>query len=327
MFCTKCGTKNDNGDEFCGECGAKLKETKTNQVQQIYTSQQVANEPMESLQPSNEGRNTPNVPSKRENKGLLIGVIAAVIVIATGIITMYLLLKTGTRIVTNSSSVVSIKEASFSTPEEAIKHFISSVSANDLYGALTVCAINENAQNYDAKAFINRIENISLNMPAPSQYKFYKAINQSYFLNQIVFQIRNFTYSFSESDAVKSVIGGSPYSTANDVTAADEFVKAVDPNNIKALTVVRIDKPYPEILNEAQAIKNFKIQAKVYGADDGTERVVLYKINGKYYKGGFTLYRYSKNWKIVYLNSVFAGMDISGAAIETTKEDYVNLLK
>ncbi len=38
--------------------------------------------------------------------------------------------------------------------------------------------------------------------------------------------------------------------------------------------------------------------AAEYGADDGQARVVLYKYNGDYYIGGFTVIKYNGRWMI-----------------------------
>jgi hypothetical protein len=272
------------------------------------------------------GTRPPVIPTRRKRKGLFICIAAAVIVVA-GIITALLLLKPGI-LSDNNGLAVTINETSFSTPEAAIKHFISSISANDLNGALAACAINESTQDYNVEAEIDRLQAISppALSPAPTQYKFYKAFNQTYFLSRITSQILYFTYSFEDSDVVKTVVGGDTYTSANSNDAA-KFVKAVNPGNIKGLSIVRIDNPSPEILNSAQNIKNFKIQADIYGADELTERVALYKLNGKYYYGGFQLLRYNKSWKIIDLTSSVAGTSASGAVQRTTVDAYSAPLK
>jgi hypothetical protein len=43
-------------------------------------------------------------------------------------------------------------EVSFSTPEDAVSHFVAAIAANDLYEAFAACGVNELAENYDAAA-------------------------------------------------------------------------------------------------------------------------------------------------------------------------------
>lgn len=52
--------------------------------------------------------------------------------------------------------------------------------------------------------------------------------------------------------------------------------------------------------------------ARVYGADDATERIVLYKLNDSYYWGGMHLIKYGKYWRIDGLNSAFADQNAFG---------------
>jgi ribosomal protein L12E/L44/L45/RPP1/RPP2 len=101
----------------------------------------------------------PCAHTRQSKKCLLISIaMTAAIMILAFITAMLLLHKSNSRNVTaDNSSALHVNETAFSPPEEAIKHFISSVAANDLENALAACAVNEPAQGYNAEACMARI--------------------------------------------------------------------------------------------------------------------------------------------------------------------------
>ncbi len=80
------------------------------------------------------------------------------------------------------------------------------------------------------------------------------------------------------------------------------------------------------ILESEQNVENFTKQAKLYGAEEMTERIALYELDSKTFLGGFGLFRYESGWKIVRLYSNLAGMSSYGAAEPASMETYVSLL-
>jgi hypothetical protein len=66
--------------------------------------------------------------------------------------------------------------------------------------------------------------------------------------------------------------------------------------------------------------------AKVYGADELTERLALVQVNGNHYAVGFQLVRYGGDWKVLGQVSNLAGTSSSGAAELTTPEDFAALV-
>jgi hypothetical protein len=79
-------------------------------------------------------------------------------------------------------------------------------------------------------------------------------------------------------------------------------------------------------MNDAKYMENAAKMAKIFGADESTERVVLVSLDQNYYYLGFTLLRYGGNWKISGRNSHLANTDALGTPQKTTAEDFENMI-
>lgn len=66
---------------------------------------------------------------------------------------------------------------------------------------------------------------------------------------------------------------GPPHDTIT--IAADAFAAQVDPKGLAGLTVKEVRFPLASMKNDAKYLKNMAAMAKVYGADESTERVAL----------------------------------------------------
>lgn len=199
-------------------------------------------------------------------------------------------------------------EKSFASPEAAINAFVSSIANNDFATAAQTFAINESAQKFDFAAYANYMKVIMpFTMLAPSEYALYVDMNKISSLGDLTRQTKAFIYSFFETKGMD----GSPITPVSQDDVA-QFVKAVDPSALKALTVTKIEIPSPDAYNSAINLANFKRMASYYGADDMAERVVLYNLNGQNFEGGFRLLKYGSDWKIFGLNSTLAGQPATG---------------
>lgn len=219
---------------------------------------------------------------------------------------------------TGKDSSLSISEKSFDTPAKAIEYFVAAIAENNASKALEACNINEYGENFDYAAYTERTGAI---LPvsvtgAPSGYSMYAEINRYTQASYLGTQIKGFAYSFFTD---KGIIDATPLEGTDQI---DAFIESVDPAKLKNLTVVRIDTPYPDTMNKEETKALFKEYAAMYGADEQTEVIVLYELDGKHYGGGFTLLRYGKDWKISRLNSVVANQASSGAVTATTEEEY-----
>ncbi len=211
----------------------------------------------------------------------------------------------------------------FSKPEDAINHFVAALSENDLQKALQACAVEEYAQGYDFAGMMDRMKSfMPIQQMAPSEYGLFAEMNRITAMGMLVNQMKMMVYSFfvpEVKEGITMYVGGG-------ADEAKKFAEAVDPGKLKNLKLLRIDPPMQNILYSEKNIESFQKVAKFYGAQDMTERIVLYELDGKIYLGGFGLLRYGDGWKIQRLYSNLAGSSVAGTVDETTMDAYASLL-
>jgi hypothetical protein len=207
-------------------------------------------------------------------------------------------------------------EKNFETPEAAINHFVSRLAANDLAGAFEACAVNE-ADRFDFKAMAQRLNAIALYTSlAPSQSPLLGQVNRITMLYRLANQVKFMIYSLLTDIPIDGKMIMNP-----DEQMLDSFIKNADSRKLAGLTVVKIRLPISEeIYNSERAKKVFVEQARLYGADDSAERVVLYRLNGSLFGGGVHLLRYGKYWRIDSLNSSLAGIPVLGNVARINEE-------
>ena len=203
------------------------------------------------------------------------------------------------------------------TPEDAVRQYMAGVAANDINRVLDACAIDEVAAHFQFDLEAVRLQAIvPTTFLLPSGYQFYAGLNRYGQAYQIFNEVRGLAYSLLSSQPVDQVIAP--------VTAdqAQQLVKDLDPSRLAGLTVVSIKFPIATLATDAHALSNFAAQAKVYGADELTERLALFQLNGQYYDVGFTLVRYGNDWKVMNQISNLANTSATGAAQPTTQGNF-----
>lgn len=234
------------------------------------------------------------------------------------LITLCILLST-------SFSIASAQEEApvFVAPEDAIRHFAAALSENDLQKAFQACAVEEYAAGYDFAGMVDRLKVLMpMQQMAPSEYDLFVEMNKISAMGTLVNQMKMMVYSFF----VPEVKEGTPMYSDGSLDHAKKFAEAVDPGKLKNLKLLRIDPPMQRILNSETNITNFQKMAVLNGAQEMTERIVLYELDGKTYLGGFGLLRYEGGWKIQRLNSNLTGLSSLGTVEETTMDAYASLL-
>ena len=300
MYCTKCGEPNADTYKNCRACGAKLKNPDG-----FYTDDNAA--------VRQEGA------GKRRARAVIVSVLAAAVVLSA------VLPSAASALNQTDSFAIAVQDGSFQTPEEAITFYIDALTDLDMEAALSACAVDEHASRFDVGKNITQVDTINAYMAAPKQYAFYQALNQATYLGGTARSIKCFIYSFTDSEAAQSIITGDVYMLTDDpAREAQEFVESVDPAVIRDLTIVSIDLPEPDSFYSEDNQSSNKAAEDIYGADEITERVALYELDGSYYFSGFVLTRYADSWKIY--DSVI--MDIAQflGAQAITREEYAELV-
>jgi hypothetical protein len=221
---------------------------------------------------------------------------------------------------TSTADIFNFPELDFATPEAAIKHFANSITQNDLPGALQAFAINDYADNFDFTAYAERIAALDIYRSlAPSEHTLYKQLNRLELLSRYASSIKLFSYSFYSPEP----LDGSIIPLQDELTRVSAFIDSVNPEQLANLKIERTLKF--NALSERMK-QNWQAQAAPVGADEATEMVVLYALDGQYFLGGFYLLRYGESWKINGLYSALAGMPVLGGVSTTTLNAFDNLV-
>jgi len=211
---------------------------------------------------------------------------------------------------------------SFPTPEKVIERVVDRIRGGDLAGVLEASAIGEQAGGYDFPAFSKRLSAMVLNTQmAPAGPKLYDDINKLQLAWQISRQVKFFAFSFNGSEKADGKTVFLPPDDPKSNERINAFIASVDPAKLAGLKIVKIARLGLEQTNE-RVKKNFSDQAKLYGASELSERMVLYSLDGRYFCGGFSLIRYGTAWKLNGLYSTLGGTDASGSVTPSSPRDF-----
>ncbi|MFN8444415.1 MAG: hypothetical protein U0175_26765 [Caldilineaceae bacterium] len=210
----------------------------------------------------------------------------------------------------------------YSTPDEAVTAYFAALSQADPTKLLQASAVEEMSERFDFAASIDRLQAfLPTQSLAPTADPFYVELNKIQLSSQILNQVKMFSYSLLSQEAVDK---GSPIIQMGAERVA-QFQHDVDPSRLAAIQVERIDLPNKAIMQESKYLENAAKIARIYGADEMTERVVLFSFEEKEYLLGFTLLRYGETWKISSATSPLAGTSATGVAQPTTLEEFESM--
>jgi hypothetical protein len=206
-------------------------------------------------------------------------------------------------------------EKEFATPEAALQHFAESIAKNDVVAALQAFAINQHAAAFDFTAMSERLGVIQpIQTLSPTEYPMYVDLNRLALISRYGGLLKFFVYSFYATEPLDETTR-----IQNEPERISAFIESVNPEQLAGLKIaklIRITATSDKLLEVWQQ------QAKPVGADDVTELVVLYELNGIYYLGGARLLRYGEGWKLDALSSALAGMAALGTVTKTTQEEF-----
>lgn len=213
-------------------------------------------------------------------------------------------------------------QAIFKNPEEAITFYMQAVVEGDVPKIMQACAINAMSEKFSFDLYTNRIRALTFTAPAPSDYPFYAEMNKAQFSWQILNQVKMLAYGLLATE--KGVVEGRTVPLEPEGTT--QFREEVDPERLAQLQITKMGVPNPDLASTERNQENWNRQAQIYGADELTERVVLFLFEGDYYYMGFTLLRYGEDWKISGAASMLGNTSPSGAPQKTTEEEFQELI-
>jgi hypothetical protein len=205
----------------------------------------------------------------------------------------------------------------FKTPEEAIDYYFEGLLQADVRKIMDACAINEMGEKFRFDLYAEWVGYLTMTALAPTDYPLYVELNKIQLSEDILSGVKFFAYSLLTSEEVYK-----GRTIPIDTERASQFVIDANPERLAEIKIQRIELPDKAQMNSARYIESAARRASVYGADDSTERVVLFEFEGNYYYVGFTLLRYGENWKINWQVSQLANTSSLGAAQETTIDEF-----
>ncbi len=209
-----------------------------------------------------------------------------------------------------------MKQLTFRTPEEAIRHYEEGMRQNDLHMILEACAVEE--LDVDFAEMIGNIGGYSINVSWPGRYPLSNDMNKITGAGGLVFSLKNMIWSLKLPDVDAGYVL-SINSEDGLVKDPERFQQLLDCTGLSGLKIERI-QPLENPEQEA-ALKT----ARSYGAEDQREFVLLYSLDGRYYAGGVTLYQIGGGWKIRYLYANSSGISFSGELEPVTPEKFEQL--
>ena len=215
------------------------------------------------------------------------------------------------------SSAEATPAATYATPEDAVTAYLTGVARADPAAILAASAVDEMSAGFQLGLYVDRLK---VMMPtqwmAPATDPFYIQVNKSWETSQILTRVRNLAYSLLSTEKLDGSV------ILADRAKADAFATQVDPKALAGLTVQEVRFPRASLKNDAKLLANEAAMAKVYGADERTERVALIALGQDTYLVGFMLLRYGSGWKVSDQYSDLAGSDPLGTAKAISQADF-----
>lgn len=220
---------------------------------------------------------------------------------------------------TAGCSRIDTSRTAFKTPEEAITYYLDGVAQNDIHKILQACAIDEMSGKFKFDLQAERLGSINPEYLSPTDYSFYSEINKAYLSSQILKQVKFLSYSLLSSEKIEGTLFRA------DAERVNRFIKEVDPRRLSKLEIKKISAPKAAV-TDARYSEIAAQRARSFGADESTERLVLFSFEQNYYYIGFTLLRYGANWKISDQGSPIGGTQSLGTAQKTTEEGFESVI-
>lgn len=208
--------------------------------------------------------------------------------------------------------------AGSTTPDEAVHEYLAGVAAADAERILGASAIDEMAEGYRIAESVDRLQAFMPHlMLAPAEYPFYVEANRAQRADEIMSQVMMLVYGLLSGET----IDGSPIVPV-DKAWAEAFVARVDPARLTGIEVIDARFPHPDLGTSERYLQTAAALASTYGADELTERLVLFSFEGQTFSLGFTLLRYGDDWLVSSQSSPIGGTSTLGTATPMSVDEY-----
>ena len=222
-----------------------------------------------------------------------------------------------------------VPEVGFQTPEEGVSYFAAALKKGDVAALMKAFAINEQADNFDFAQSLKRLHKFfpPLGLWPPNR-KMHAGLNRLVLSGRAAGQIRALSCSLLTSKAISDSSQYPKIDTDEQApAAAAAFEAAVDPASLSKLEVVQVAQVSLSKDLSAPYLKTVDALMTQFGCQDLQDRVVLYRLNGGDFLGGFKFAKYAGQWRIIGLNSEIGGTSADGSATPTSLEDFGKLTR
>jgi hypothetical protein len=144
----------------------------------------------------------------------------------------------------------------------------------------------------------------------------YMQLNRLELLSKYAKQIKLFSYSFNSTEEID---GGIIAPIKDEPERVSALIDSVDPEQLRNLTIAKVFRIFA--ISDV-AMRMWQQPALAVGADEATEFLVLYELEGNFYLGGFHLLRYENAWRIDQLVSITGGTSALGIVDRMTLEEF-----
>lgn len=212
----------------------------------------------------------------------------------------------------------------FSSPEEAITHYLNGIIQNDPAVILQASAVTEMGEGFNFEHSVERFGGLlplaSSASLLPAAHSYYAELNKAHLASQLLGQARNFSLGLLIGDNVNA-----PFMAKPTQEQLARIVSDLNPQRLSTITPKMIRLPNEQIMSTPRYLENAASAAITFGADESTERVVLFSFEDADYYTGFQLLRYGDGWKINRQSSPLGNTEPSGVPTSTTEAEFLAL--
>lgn len=190
----------------------------------------------------------------------------------------------------------------FKTPEDAINAYIEGVKKQDFEEIIGATAADSMSKGFNFVAEVDRLQKLSLLTPVPSSSALFVALNKAEFVARVARDVQRLSYGLLiKAEAETKILEG--HQIEMDASSAANFASSVDTQRLSDLKLLKVGIPNPEMVNSEKYRSAATRRAKVFGADNFSERLALLSFEGHSFAIGFTVLRYEESWSVLDLYS------------------------
>ena len=211
----------------------------------------------------------------------------------------------------------------FKSPEEVVKYLAQNIKTGNFENVLKTSAYyyDDIIAEFNAKEMAKRLNSIQftnyLNLPNE-----YHSIIKARSLGQHALNIQMFVSSLLLTDEFSDFLDAEPLILNDNEQLLNRYLSSLSNiQNLNTLELIRMDICMPELQFSDAHKQNIERQKLCYGFDEQIEYTALFRLNNRYYIGGYIFVKYGSNWYILGYNSLFLGQSPLGTVEQISGED------